>query len=43
MEGVVEIVGFNFNVVDMERIGKVVISFFEVLENVCFIVRVIVF
>lgn len=39
MEGVVETVGPNPNAVDMERIGKAVISFSEALENVCFTVR----
>ena len=39
MEGVVETVGPNPNAVDMERIGKAVISFSEALENVCSTVR----
>lgn len=39
----VEIVGLNLNAVDMERIGKVVNSFFGVLDSVCIIFRVIVF
>lgn len=43
MQGVVEIVGLNLNAVDMERIGKVVNSFFGVLDSVCIIFRVIVF
>ena len=39
MEVVVETAGPNPNAVDMERIGKAVISFSEALENVCFTVR----